>query len=144
MDHIFKQHNRKYVSKRLQRRIMLFLGISAVLIAFVLYDLVTGQAPAWMLLAGFFVGLGIGYLYGRLARLRWHADEETIVRHNDVLGYVLIAGYMAVSYEREVLLHDYLSGAALIAVSLAVGSGVLIGRFLGMQFIMLRMIRKRT
>ena len=120
---------------------MLFLVLAFVLLCFVAYDIYSGVAIWWMALGGLAVGLVIGFIYGRLARVRWHETEEKIVRQNDVFAYVLIAAYIALSWGRDVLLGDILSGAALTAVSLAVASGVLIGRFIGMHIVLMRTIK---
>jgi hypothetical protein len=59
----------------------------------------------------------------------------------DIMAYLLISAYIILSILRDWLLGDILSGAALEAVSLAVLAGVLIGRILGLNVAIMKLIR---
>ncbi len=142
MDHIFSAKNRPLISNRLKTRSALFLLIAIVMLGIMAYDVIRGDAAWWMALAGIAVGLVIGFIFGRLARVRWHETEEKIVMQNDAMSVVLIVVYIGLAMLRNVLLHDILSGAALLAVTFALASGILFGRFLGMHISIMRVLHE--
>lgn len=143
MDHIFTSENSALVSGRLKFRIILFLIIAVVMFGIMAYDVVLREAPWWMALAGLAVGLGIGFIFGRLARVRWHDTEEKVVTQNDAMGIVVIVAYIGVAALRNVVLHDILSGNALLTVTFALAAGVLFGRFYGMHISIMKVLNER-
>lgn len=133
MEHIFSEKHREHVSRRLQYRIVVFLVIGIFLLGLFLYDLLLGEVSWPIGIGALIVGCIIGYMYGRLTRIIWHESREQIVMQVDIVYFILIGGYIALSIARETLLKDFLSGAALLAVSYAVAAGILLGRFLGVH-----------
>ncbi len=144
MDHIFSPKNREFVSKRLRVRLALFFLISFVIGFLVLTDVIKGEAAWWMALAALAVGLVIGYIYGRFARVRWHPTEEKIIMQYDVLGFIIIGAYILFGIFRELLLEHFLGAVALQAITFSVLTGVLIGRFLGLHVANMRVLRERN
>jgi uncharacterized membrane protein YjjP (DUF1212 family) len=110
-------------------------------VAALIYNISIGVVSWWMGILALVVGLIIGFIYGRLTRIQWHPTEEKIVTRMDSIAYVLIAGYILLSLVRDWLLGDILTGAALTAISLAVVSGILLGRFFGLHISIMRMLR---
>lgn len=143
MEHIFKAENFKYVSKRLKTRIFIFLVIAVLMFGVMSYDVLEGQAAWWMAALGVIVGLVIGFVFGRLARVQWHESEEKIVTQMDAIGVVVIIAYIGLAVLRNVLLEDFLSGTALTTVSFALVSGILLGRFFGMHISIMKVLKER-
>jgi hypothetical protein len=143
MPHVFSPENRTYVSKRLRTRLVFFFVVSVALIALIGYDAFTGGVPWWMVLVSLAVGVFIGYLYGRFARVRWNESEEKIIMRYDTIALVIIGVYILFSFARDWLLSDLLSGAHLETVSLAVLAGLLFGRFFGLHSAIMRVLRTK-
>lgn len=140
---LFTKENRGRISRRLKSRLGIFAVITVLLAGFVAYDIATGAAAAWMLGLALVIGLPLGYVFGRLTRVVWHEGEEKVVQQMDVLGFVLIGLYVLVAVLRNVILRDLVSGATLTAVSLALATGLLIGRFGGLYISIRRALGDR-
>ncbi len=143
MAHPFSSENRSFVSKRLRTRLLMFLGISLVILCFMVRDIVVGDVVWWMALIALAVGLVLGYIFGRLVRVRWHENEEKIITQMDTAGFIVIGVYILLSIGRNFLLRDFFAGAALTAITLAIVAGVLFGRFIGMNVAIMQVLRTR-
>jgi peptidoglycan/LPS O-acetylase OafA/YrhL len=142
MDHIFTGNNWPYISSRLRSRLVLFLVIAFALIIFGIYEVATGVTTWQIGLISFIIGGVLGYIYGRLVRVHWNADEEKIVTRLDTIGFIIIIIYVIFSYFRDTLLAHFFTGAALTAIGLIVAGGILIGRFFGMHVSLMRTLRE--
>jgi hypothetical protein len=143
MDHIFSSKNRPLIGSRLRTRLLIFAVGGIILLGLIGYDIAIGIISWEIGIISLIVGLLIGYIYGRLARVRLHETTQQVVMQYDIITYVIIAGYIVLSYFRDILLSDYLSGAALEAVSLALVSGILIGRIFGLNIAILKLLRQK-
>lgn len=102
------------VDRKLRIRLGIFVLIALVLLGLAAYDVVRGDLAWWEAVLTLVMGLGIGYLFGRAVKIRWHESEEKVITQMDLLG-------------------EFFTGAVLTAITLAAVSGILIGRFLGMR-----------
>jgi hypothetical protein len=143
MEHIFSSTIRARIGSRLRTRLLIFAIGGIILLGLIGYDVSIHVISVEAGIISLIVGLVIGFIYGRLARVRFHKTTQQIVMRYDVITYVIIAAYILLSYFRDMLLSDYLSGAALEAVSLAVVSGVLIGRIFGLNIAILKLLREK-
>jgi hypothetical protein len=143
MEHIFSPENRAHIGSRLRTRLNIFALGGLILLGIIAYDIYTGVMSLLVGIIALIAGLLVGFIYGRLARLRLHETTQQVVMQYDVITYVIIAAYILLSYFRDVLLSDYLSGAALEAVSLALVSGILIGRIFGLNIAILKLLRQK-
>jgi hypothetical protein len=143
MDNIFSPHNRPLVSNRLKLRTIIFLVIAIGMLCVMGYDVFLGEAVWWMPILGLIVGLGIGFGYGQLARGQWIEEEQHIAIQTDAIGIILIIAYIALGSVRDILLKDFLTGTAVLVVSLALASGILFGRFWGVHRSIMEVLRER-
>jgi hypothetical protein len=141
MEHVFSPKNQPFVGARLRSRLLIFFVGGIILLGIIGYDVYTRVITWEAGLLALAIGLIIGFVYGRLSRVRWHETSQQIVMQYDIVTYVIIAAYLLISYFRDILLSDYLSGAALEAVSLAVVAGVLIGRIFGLNIAIMKVLR---
>ncbi len=132
------------IDTKLRIRLRIFAGISFVLLAFAASDVLRGDLVWWEAVVTLLLGIGIGYLFGRAVRIRWHENEEKVVTQMDMLGGIAIAAYILLAIGRRFILGEFVTGAALTALTLAAVSGILMGRFLGMRYNIEQVLRERT
>ncbi len=133
-----RETRRGYTDKKLYIRQRIFQLISVALLGFIAYDTYLGYVSWWQALLAIIVGLGLGFVMGRLMKVRWDADDERVVTQMDVIGVIAIVAYIILALLRNAVLSQWLSGSALTTISLSLVAGILYGRYLGMR----RSIRK--
>jgi hypothetical protein len=135
---------RKFIDKKLRFRLGLFLLIAVGIFGFIVYDVVMGALSWWIAGTALLFGLAIGYVLGRAMKAQWHETEDIIVLKMDRLAMLALGAYVVIDLSRNWLLGHWLTGVALTAAALAVLSGALFGRFLGMLHSVRKRLRERT
>jgi hypothetical protein len=130
------------VAPKLKNRLWIFFGIAVVIAGFILYDVVSGTLAWWLALLGLAAGAVIGAVLGRMVTIVWHETEEHVISQLDTAGYIAIGLYIAFAVSREWIFGHWLHGTALTAFTLAVASGLLFGRFIGMLASVRRVIKE--
>lgn len=130
------------ISRKVRMRLIIFLGITVVLLGLIVWDIFQGYVSWWLAPLVIAAGLALGYALGRSMKVRLD-DEEKIVTHMDIIGFIAIGIYIAVAILRNVLLDHWLTGSALTAVTLCVVAGALFGRYLGIYRSIERFIASR-
>ncbi|HEV7121242.1 MAG TPA: hypothetical protein VGN56_00280 [Candidatus Paceibacterota bacterium] len=133
MADIDSQKRRAHTAPRLHTRQRMFQAIAGILLLFILYELYIGTIRWWLALIAIAIGLVLGFIMGRLVRVRWDDEAQRVVTQMDVIGVIVIVAYIAVAFLRNYLLGQWLTGAALTAASLSLAAGLLYGRYLGMR-----------
>lgn len=133
----------QHIDGKLLFRLGVFLVIALVMVGIVVTDVVNEELSWWLALAGFIVGTGIGYILGRMLTVKWHETKQKAVIEMDIVGFVAIGLYVAFRFGGTFVLSEWLTGAALSTLSLAILAGALLGRFLGLRISVLRLIEKQ-
>lgn len=124
---------RDYTARRLYARQRIFQIIALILLGLIIYDTYIGDITWWVALIAIVIGLILGFIMGRLVRVRWDVEAQQVVTHMDIVGIIVIVLYIAFAFFRNALLSHWLTGAALTATSFALAAGILYGRYLGMR-----------
>lgn len=132
------------LSSKLRWRLRIFLAIAVVILGFIVLDVWHGDLSWYLALLALAIGVGVGIVLGRLLTVKWHETEERVVSEMDIAGGVAIALYIAFDLSRDWIFGHWLSGPALAAFTLAILSGALFGRFIGMLISAGRVIEARN
>lgn len=81
--------------------------------------------------SGFLLALAIGLTLSRMFRIFWNQELEKVISKLDVLGTILLIGYICAEVGRKFIFQYRLSGAELNALGLVILTGLLLGRFIG-------------
>ena len=121
------------ISRALRTRQTLFIAIALALAAFILYEIVRGSVPWYDALGAYIVGLPIGYLLGRMLKVRWHEGDQQAISETDAAGTIALVVYIAFAASREWILEHWFAAAIVLPISLAIAAGILLGRYLAIQ-----------
>lgn len=134
----------QHIDTKLLFRLGIFLVIALAIIGIVITDILAGDLSWWLAVAGFIVGTGIGYLLGRMLTVRWHETKQKAVMEMDIAGFVALGLYLLFRYGGNFVLSEWLTGAALSTLSLAILAGALLGRFLGLRISILKLVEENA
>lgn len=134
---LIKQH----VDKKLSQRMKIFFFISLALIAVVIYEvIITWYNPlfaVWFEL----LGIVIGILVSRMFHISWDEDEQQVISRMDKLGGIILWSYILFSLSRHYLLSIFIPTGFVFVVTFTLVSGIMIGRFLGMRYNILKILK---
>lgn len=131
------------ISKRLRTRQAIFVVIAVALAAFILYDVIENAVPWYDALGAYIIGLPLGYLLGRAIKVRWHETNEQAISETDAVGTIALVIYIAFAATREWILGHWFAAAIVLPISLALAAGLLLGRYLGIQRSINRVLREQ-
>jgi hypothetical protein len=134
----------KHIDRKLLIRLLIFLGIATAMAGFVIYDVVKEELSWWLALLGVLIGIAVGYVLGRVLTVKWHEGRRKAVMEMDVVGFVAIGFYILFRFGGNFVLSEWLSGAALSTLSLAILAGALFGRFLGLRTSVAKLIEENV
>lgn len=121
------------VSRMLRTRQTIFLVISSLLALFILYEIFAGSLPWYDALGAYVIGLPIGYLLGRMLKVRWRESDEQAISESDAAGTIAIVVYIGFAASREWILGHWFAAAVVLPLSLSIASGILLGRYLAIR-----------
>lgn len=131
----FKNHKEiagKYIERKLIVRLVIFAIVSVVLLGVVISDVISGKLNVFYGSGGLLLGLGIGFLAGRMFNIFWHPESEKVVSRLDAMGIIILALYILMEVKRKWIFGHWMDGPVLVAFSFAVLTGLIFGRFLSM------------
>jgi hypothetical protein len=137
---------RKRASARVDRSIRLRVRIYAliflVMVVIVVMDAVAAGASSILpVLACLVGGFVIGQIASRMFSLSWDKVSEKVVGRLDVLGVIILLGYVTLSVFRTRLLGLWLDETVLGVASLAALAGIMAGQVLGTSRGVIRVFR---
>jgi hypothetical protein len=136
------------IHRQVHRRILIQLAILLIvavgLFVTVVHDALVGEIGLVSVIVAAAIGIGVGYLAGRMFLLSWHEDTQKVIMRMDRTGFVLIALYVVFRMFSAQILGSYFSGVALSAISFAVLDGILVGRFLSIWRNILRILTEQS
>lgn len=121
---------RRFVHRKLVLRLRMFALVVVGMVGAVGYQVVKFQAHLLPVLGSVGLGLGLGLLVGRMAKVTWHEDAAQVVTKMDKLGGLILGFYLVVSLGRWWVLGHWFAGHELTAVALSFTGGIMLGRLL--------------
>ena len=138
---IGRRHLEENVDSRLRTRIRLYIGIALVLIAVVLFRMWEEGGNSWYTLTALLVGLVAGFVFSRMYKISWDKDGRKVMSQLDWIGGVVLACYIAFEIGGHFFFDYYFTGSSVLTLILALASGAVLGRVLGMARTMIRVLR---
>ncbi|MGI4885437.1 MAG: hypothetical protein ACRYFR_10815 [Janthinobacterium lividum] len=121
---------RRFVHRKLIMRLRMFALVFTGIVGAVGYQVVKFHAHLLPVLGSVGLGLGLGLLVGRMAKVTWQEDAAQVVAKMDKLGGLILGLYLVVSLARWWVLGHWFAGHELTAVALSFTGGIMLGRLL--------------
>ena len=126
-----KEHpKRQYIENRLIRRLRLYLIVTLVIFAAIVFEVLEGRFVLALAFTGVLIGLVVGIIVSRSRHLSWDEETNTVIGRIDWIGAVLLVCYVVFVFTKSYFAGLYVQGAALFAVILGLTAGTMLGRVL--------------
>lgn len=142
VEEITSEHLDRHVHTRLRNRVRLYLGISVVIILFILYRMIVDGGGFIYPLVALVIGLGIGLFLARIFNVSWDEDAEKVVSRMDIYGTTLLVVYIIFEALGEHYIRQWFTGSEVLTIILALAGGAILGRGLGMSQRMTQVLRE--
>ena len=124
---------RAYLDKPLMNRIRLFVVIFILMVGLITYDVYYGTIGPVLALAGFGIGLGIGFAISRIFHIHWKVSHAKIAFRIDRMGTVILVIYSVFTILRNQIFEQFVNRPQIWAFVFAFLAGVFLGRLLSMR-----------
>jgi hypothetical protein len=122
----------------------MYLGISAAIIAVILYRIFAYGGGALYPLIALAVGLCVGLLLARMFAVSWDSDAEKVVSRMDAYGIAFLVVYIIFEVLGEHFIRSWFAGPEVLTVILSLAGGAVLGRGWGMARRMLAVLRENV
>ena len=144
----FQHHRREfllYVDKKLKRRILIYIILAAIILGIALYEAWIAQYFWWYIVGLWGGAVMLGVLFARIFHIRWDEDQELITSKIDRVGIVVLVFYILFAFSRRFIIQEFIHGhAKFIAIYMALASGVMFGRFVGIYRSIRKLLHQKT
>ncbi len=126
-----KEDARQHLDPKLRRSLRLFLVISALLLAVVIYETIHDHANVGYVALGLIAGIALGTVLSRMYKISWDHDAQRATYRIDIVGGIVLGLYVVFSLFRGNLVGFLAPGQSAAAMSMALLAGAMYGRVLG-------------
>jgi len=99
---------RENVSKRLMIRQVIFFVIVSILMVISIENVLKEKIGVILAISGFVFALAIGLALSRMFRIFWNQEQEKVVSKLDMLGTILLMGYICAEVGRKFIFQYWL------------------------------------
>ncbi|MBI2102660.1 hypothetical protein HYT55_02380 [Candidatus Woesearchaeota archaeon] len=138
------QRNKQHIDRKLVLRLRFLFAVFMFMAIIISYDVVVGAIRFLLALSGVLIGIGLGFLAGRMMRIRWHEKKNKISTEMDKQGVIILVAYLIFVFFRDRLLGHWLDGAVLTAFGFSLLTGILFGRYLNMKLEIERVLKEKN
>lgn len=132
-----------HLDKKLRTRLRIYLVISVILFCLVLYNILIGDLNLPVSILAILIGVGIGILSARMFKISWNKDAQRVISRLDTFGIIIIGLYIIFGTIRTRVLEHFLPMPQVTALSFALASGLILGRFLGMRGKIIKVLKEQ-
>lgn len=144
MERLRDEHIKPYIEKRLFIRLYIFLVISFVLLVYIIREVFIGNIFWLLAISGICFGAVVGIILGRYMGVVWHEEKEKVISKLDMIGAIAIVLFIILNLTREWIFGHWIHGVSLSVFTLCVLSGALFGRFLGMRYKVMHILKEQN
>lgn len=132
-DPSFQEHLHQNVHSRLRWRFFIYLIVSVLMIGVVSFRIVKDQVSPLYPFIGFVGGAVIGIFITRVLNISWDHRTQKVITRLDIYGIVILIVYFIFEFFRLTVVGYFIHGPVVVATSLAVLAGIMIGRVVGIR-----------
>jgi hypothetical protein len=123
----------QYLEQRLIKRLRIYTIISLLMLAVIVFEVLKGTFSIPLVMLGILIGLGIGTIVSRMYHLSWDEETNNVMGRIDWIGAIILGCYLIFIFTRTNFLGYWVQGAPLLAVVLSITAGTMIGRVMGTE-----------
>ncbi len=123
----------EYVHRKLRIQLIIYFLIAGIVLGISVFHILTDHTNIILPAIGFIIAVFGGTFTSRINKIDWDHGAEKVISTFDALGVFVLICYIAFEVYREKIVEYFVHGPAVVAVSLAVLSGVMFGRVLGIR-----------
>jgi hypothetical protein len=123
----------EYVHKGLKIRFAIYLALTLLLVAILIYRVIDSAVDLSLPLIGFGLGIIVGIIVTRIYKISWDEYVEQVIFRLDVYSIVLLILYILFEIFREKIVEHFVNGPAVALTSFALLAGALAGRVVGIR-----------
>ena len=125
---------RKYIDKKLLRRIIMLAAILLVMTGILIYEILFSDIHILFIIFGIIIGLIVGSIVGRIFSIEWHTESSKVVSRLDIVGGIILFIYIILSIFRHWIFAHWFEGITLSVFTFSFVEGVMVGRILSLRF----------
>lgn len=138
-----REKHGRHIDKKLRNRLRLYALLAIGLIGVVIVEVALGFVPWLFAVIGVGIGIGIGLVSSRMYHLSWDHDGRKIVSRMDMFGIIILVLYMLSALLRRTVISYFVHGPAITGVSIAIATGIMIGRVFGMRGRIIQVLKEQ-
>ena len=135
--------HRSHLDKKLRNNLRIYVLVTIILFSILGYDIAIGIVGITAASIGIVIGVVFGFVTARMFRLSWDHDAKKIISQLDKLGIAIIILYIVLAIFRNRLIELFVHGPAVGGISIAIVTGVMIGRILGTRGRILQILKEQ-
>ena len=135
---------KKYVERKLLRRLRLFFLIFFLLGIAIVYEINWKNIPWSICVGAMLIGLMIGAAFVRRKKIFWEEETSTVIAKMDKVGIYVLVIYILFIVVRHYFLHQWFKGNELTAFSLSLTTGAMAGRLLSIRSEIRQILKERN
>jgi hypothetical protein len=136
-----KKHVR-HIDKKLRSRLRLYVLLSLAMISIVVFNWLQHKLSLELSVLCMGGGLIIGIISSRMFHISWSHDAKQVVSQFDLIGGIVLGGYILFELSREWVFAHYLTPIA-FAATFAFVAGTMIGRVLGTRGKIIQILKEQ-
>jgi len=134
---------KQYVERKLVIRLWIFFIIFLLLLTVIIYEINKGYLEGAACVGAMMMGIMIGAVFVRRKRVYWEEETSKVIARMDRIGIGLLVVYILFAVARHYFLHSWLHGNRLIAFSLSLTAGAMLGRLLSIRSQIRQILKER-
>lgn len=128
---MLKSKHKKHLHKKVILNLKIFMVISVVLSAIVVYEIFTNRVSPLLAALGLMLGISVGIFTARMYLFSWDKDARQVISRLDLLGIGILILYILASIFRTRIIGFFVQPSYVTGMSVSVVTGLMIGRILG-------------
>lgn len=125
--------SKQYLDEGVLFRIKLIFIVFLMMLIILIYDIIDSRLRFLLAFAGILIGIGLGFIAGRMSKVQWHEQKKKVISKMDGLGVIILISYLLFDYYRNTIFGHWLQGATLTSFGFSILTGMMLGRFLSIK-----------
>lgn len=138
-----RQLAKKHVDKKLIQRLLMYFIMSLAILGFVIYEIVISSIYRWIAGIAIIIWFWLGLLTHRMFLIYRHEDDQKVLSRVDRLWGTILIIYILFSIFRKQIIGYFFHGPAILAVTMALVFGLMLGRVIGMRNKIIKILKKQ-